>query len=133
VLTRILLPPGPARLLAVITMVMALGQGLWMALNAIYAVTVLHLTPSQLGVSVSVAAAIVLVFSIPFGHLADRAGPRTVQMWSFLVLAPLTAALLFVSDFWTYLAIISAQAIAYRAGRSARKAMLAGLIPPPTG
>lgn len=128
-LNRILPPPGPARLLTFITMVMSLGQGLWMAINAIYAVTVVHLTPSQLGISVSVAAAIVLVVSIPLGHLADRAGPRTVQMWSFLVLTPLTAGLLFVTDFWTYLVVVSAQAIAYRSGRSARKAMIAGLIP----
>ncbi|WP_405873128.1 MFS transporter [Streptomyces sp. NBC_00005] len=122
-------PPGPARLLTVITMVMTLGQGLWMALSAIYAVTVLHLTVGQLGLSVSVAAAIVLLFSIPLGHLADRAGPRTVQMWSFLVLAVLTCALLFATDFWPYLVIVSAQGIAYRSGRSARKAMIAGLIP----
>jgi len=122
-------PPGPARLLTVITMVMTLGQGLWMALSAIYAVTVLHLTPGELGVSVSVAAAIVLLCSIPLGHLADRAGPRTVQMWSFLILAVLTCALLAADTFWPYLAIVSAQGIAYRAGRSARKAMIAGLIP----
>lgn len=122
-------PPGPARLLAVITMVMTLGQGLWMALSAIYAVTVLHLTTGQLGISVSVAAAIVLLCSIPLGHLADRAGPRTVQMWSFLVLTVLTCALLFATDFWPYLVVVSLQGIAYRSGRSARKAMLAGLIP----
>ncbi|WP_260636513.1 MFS transporter [Streptomyces angustmyceticus] len=125
-----LLPaPGPTRLLTVITMVMSLGQGLWMALSSIYAVTVLHLTPGELGTSVSVAAAIVLLCSIPLGHLADRVGPRTVQMWSFLVLAALTAALLLATDFWTYLVIVSAQGIAYRSGRSARKAMIAGLVP----
>ncbi|MFB7913294.1 MFS transporter [Streptomyces sp. NPDC056061] len=122
-------PPGPARLLTVITMVMTLGQGLWMALSSIYAVTVLHLTIGQLGISVSVAAAIVLLCSIPLGHLADRAGPRTVQIWSFLVLAVLTCALLFATDFWPYMVIISVQGIAYRSGRSARKAMIAGLIP----
>ncbi len=129
-LKGVLPPPGPVRMITVITMVMSLGQGLWMALSAIYAVAVLHLTPDQLGLSVSVAAAIVLLLSIPLGHLADRCGPRTVQMWSFLVLAPLTTALLFVDRFWPYLAVVSAQAIAYRSGRSARKAMIAGLIPP---
>ncbi|WP_051820334.1 MFS transporter [Streptomyces sp. NRRL S-920] len=122
-------PPGPTRLLTVITMVMSLGQGLWMALSSIYAVTMLHLTPGQLGISVSVAAAIVLLCSIPLGHLADRAGPRTVQMWSFLALAALTAALLLATDFWAYLVIVAAQGIAYRSGRSARKAMIAGLVP----
>ncbi|GHD02149.1 MFS transporter [Streptomyces violarus] len=128
-LTRVLPPPGPARMLTFITMVMSLGQGLWMAINAIYAVTMVRLTPSQLGVSVGIAAALVLVSSIPLGHLADRAGPRTVQMWSFLALAPLTAALVFVEGFWSYLIVTSVQGLAYRAGNNARKAMIAANVP----
>ncbi|MFI0980370.1 MFS transporter [Streptomyces sp. NPDC021093] len=128
-LTRILPPPGPARMLTVITMVMALGQGLWMAINAIYAVTVIRLTPGQLGLSVGISAALVLVSSIPLGHLADRAGPRTVQMWSFLALAPLTAALVLVDGFWSYLVVTSVQGFAYRAGNNARKAMIAANVP----
>ena len=128
-LTRIFPLRGPARLLAVITMVMSLGQGLWMAINAIYAVTVVHLTPGELGISIGIAATIVLVLSIPLGHLADRTGPRTVAMWSFLALGPLTAALVFVDDFWTYLLVSSVQAIAYRAGNNARKAMISALVP----
>ena len=128
-LSRFLLPPGPVRLFSILSGIMTLGQGLWMALNAIYAVTVVHLSPAQLGISATVAAGIVLLFSIPLGHLADRLGPRGVQMWSFLLLAPLTAALLFVTGFWSYLVVVSVQGIAYRAGRSARKAMIAGLVP----
>ena len=127
--TRISPVRGPARLLTVVTMVMSLGQGLWMAINALYAVIVVHLTPGQLGISLGVAAAIVLVLSIPLGHLADRIGPRTVAMWSFLVLGPLTAALLFVNGFWTYLFVSAVQAIAYRAGNNARKAMISALVP----
>ncbi|MEU7583132.1 MFS transporter [Streptomyces sp. NPDC041068] len=128
-LSRFLPQPGPARLITIVTMVMTLGQGLWMAINAIYAVTVLHLSPGQMGISVSSAAAIVLVCSTPLGHLADRAGPRTVQLWSYVLLTPLTLALLFVNGFVAYLVVTSLQAVAYRAGRSARKAMIAGLIP----
>ncbi|MET8948953.1 MFS transporter [Streptomyces sp. NPDC004542] len=128
--TRLLPPPGPARLLTVITVVMSLGQGLWMAVNAIFAVTMVHLTPGQLGVSVGISAALVLLSSTPLGHLADRVGPRTVQLWSFLALAPLTAALLFVGGFWGYLVATSAQGLAYRAGNNARKAMIVALVPP---
>ncbi len=128
-LNRILLPPGPGRLIAAITAVMTLGQSLWIALNAIYAITVLHLTSGQFGLCLSVSAVIVLVCSTPLGHLADRVGPRAVQIWSFLVMALLTLALLAVHGFWPYLLVASAQAVAYRAGRSARKAMIAGLIP----
>ncbi|WP_405683789.1 MFS transporter [Streptomyces sp. NBC_00057] len=128
-LTRFLPPPGPARLITVITMVLTLGQGLWMAINAVYAVEMLHLTPTQLGISVSTAAALVLMCSTPLGHLADRAGPREVQMWSYVVATPLTVALVFVDSFVSYLVVTAVQAVAYRAGRSARKAMIAALIP----
>lgn len=110
-------------------MVMSLGQGLWMAINAIYAVTMVHLTAGQLGVSLGISAALVLMSSIPLGHLADRTGPRSVQMWSFLSLAPLTAGLLFVHGFWSYLLVTSVQGLAYRAANNARKAMIAANVP----
>jgi MFS family permease len=116
-------------MLTLITMVMSLGQGLWMALSAIYAVTVVGLSPGELGVALGVTAVLVLLSSIPLGHLADRAGPRTVQLWSFLALAPLTAALVAAQGFWSYLIAISAQGLAYRAGNNARKAMIAANVP----
>ncbi|MFG2632519.1 MFS transporter [Streptomyces sp. NPDC048362] len=107
-----------------------LGQGLWMALNAIYAITVLHLTPGQFSIGVGAAAGVALAVSTPTGHLADRLGPRSVQIWSFLALGPLTAALLAVHGFGMYLVVVSAQALAYSASRSARMAVVAALVPP---
>ncbi|GLW46275.1 MFS transporter [Streptomyces sp. NBRC 14336] len=129
-LSRLLPAQGPARVLTGITLVHTLGQGLWMALNAIYAITVLHLTPGQFSVGVGIAAGVALAVSTPTGHLADRVGPRSVQVWSFLALGPLTAALLAVDGFAQYVAVVSVQAVAYSASRSARMAMVAGLIPP---
>ncbi|MFF3017243.1 MFS transporter [Streptomyces sp. NPDC057939] len=128
-LNRLLPPSGPARMLTVITMVMSLGQGLWIAISVLYAVTIVGLTPGELGISLGVSAALVLVSSIPLGHLADRAGPRTVQMWSFLALAPLTAVLLLAHGFWAYVIVTSVQGLFYRAGNNARKAMIAANVP----
>ncbi|MET9963713.1 MFS transporter [Streptomyces sp. NPDC006326] len=129
-LNRLLPPRGPARTLTGITLVHTMGQGLWMALNAIYATTVLGLSPGQFGIGVAVAAGIALAVSTPTGHLADRVGPRSVQIWSFLALGPLTAALLAVHGFVMYVIVVSMQAVAYSASRSARMAMVAGLVPP---
>ncbi|MFI1568922.1 MFS transporter [Streptomyces sp. NPDC020490] len=129
-LSRFLPAPGPARVLTGITLVHTLGQGLWMALNAIYATTVLHLSPGQFGIGVGIAAGTALAVSTPTGHLADRIGPRSVQIWSFIALGPLTAALLVVDGFAQYVAVVSVQGIAYSASRSARMAMVAGLVPP---
>ncbi|MCQ0025564.1 MFS transporter [Streptomyces somaliensis DSM 40738] len=129
-LSHLLPPRGPARILTGVTLVHTLGQGLWMALNAIYATTVLHLSPGQFGIGVGVAAGVALAVSTPTGHLADRVGPRAVQIWSFLALGPLTAGLLFVRGFGAYVLLVSVQAVAYSASRSARMAMVAGLVPP---
>ncbi|MFI9770133.1 MFS transporter [Streptomyces sp. NPDC052415] len=128
-LSRLLPSGGPARVLTGITLVHTLGQGLWMALSAIYATTVLDLTPGQFGVGVGIAAGMALAVSTPTGLLADRVGPRSVQIWSFLALGPLTAALLAVDGFAQYVVVLSVQAVAYSASRSARMAMVAGLFP----
>jgi hypothetical protein len=129
-LSRLGPPRGPARTLTGVTLVHTLGQGLWMALNAIYATTVLRLSPGQFGIGVGVAAGIALAVSTPTGHLADRIGPRGMQIWSFIALGPLTAALLAVHGFGMYVLVVCIQAIAYSASRSARMAMIAGLVPP---
>ncbi|MFG2619811.1 MFS transporter [Streptomyces sp. NPDC048507] len=129
-LSRLLPKRGPARTLTGVTLVHTLGQGMWMALNAIYATSVLRLSPGEFGIGVGVAAGVALALSTPSGHLADRIGPRAVQIWSFLALGPLTAALLLVDGFRQYLLVLSLQAVAYSASRSARMAMVAGLVPP---
>jgi MFS family permease len=101
-----------------------------MAFNAIYATSVIGLSPGQFGIGVGVSAGVALALSTPTGHLADRIGPRAVQIWSFVALGPLTAALLIVNGFDQYILAMSLQAVAYSASRSARMAMVAGLIPP---
>ncbi|MFD5782213.1 MFS transporter [Streptomyces sp. NPDC126933] len=129
-LSRVLPPRGSARTLTWITLVHTMGQGLWMALGAIYAISVLKLSPGQFGIGVGVAAGVALALSTPTGHLADRVGPRAVQIWSFVALGPLTAAMLVIDGFAQYLLVMAAQAVAYSGSRSARMAMVAGLIPP---
>ncbi|MEU7583129.1 MFS transporter [Streptomyces sp. NPDC041068] len=113
-----------------IVLVLTVGQGLWMALNAVYATSVLHLSAEQFGIGVGIAAGVALALSTPTGHLADRVGARRVQIWSLVAMGPLSAALLLVSDYPSYLLVISVQAVAYSASRGARLAMIAGLVPP---
>lgn len=129
-LSRLLPPAGSGRTLTVITLVHTVGQGLWLAISAIFARRVIGLTVGEFSTGLVVAAAVALALSTPTGHLADRIGPRVVQIWSFILLGPITAALLFVHGVGQYIAVLSVQAVAYSASRSARMAMIAGLIPP---
>lgn len=129
-LNRVLPVHGHVRTFLGIVLVLTLGQGLWMALNAVYSTTVLHLSASQFGVGVGLAAGVALLLSTPSGHLADRIGPRRLQIWSLTAMGPLSAALLLVSGYPSYLVVVCTQAVAYSASRSARLAMIAGLAPP---
>ena len=128
-LSRLLPEPGPSRTLTGIILVVTMGQGLWMAISAIYATTVIGLSAGQFGLGVAAAAGVSLAMSTPTGHLADRVGPRAVQIWSFVALGPITAGLIFVHGFLGYVAVMAVQAVAYSASRSARMAMIAGVIP----
>ncbi|MGW2644081.1 MFS transporter [Streptomyces sp. NPDC001393] len=118
---------GPARTLTLITAVH--GQGLWAAISAIYATSVVGLSAGQFAVGVVVAAAVSLASSTPAGHLADRIGARTVQLWSLILLGPLTLGLLLVHGLAGYVVVVSLQSAAFSASRSARMAMIAGLVP----
>ncbi|WP_228769999.1 MFS transporter [Actinokineospora alba] len=111
------------------TVVNTAGIGLWMALNVIYAITVIGLTPGELGIGLGVASGLRLVLSAPTGHLADRCGPRVVQVWSFAALVPLTLLLTVVHGFAQYVVVVSAHAIAYGTNRAAQMAMVAGVVP----
>jgi len=130
VLNRLLPPSGSSRTLTVITLVHTIGQGLWLGISAIFATAVIGLSVREFSTGLVVAAAVALALSTPTGHLADRIGPRVVQIWSFVLLGPVTAALLFVHNVGQYIAVLSVQAVAYSASRSARMAMIAGMIPP---
>lgn len=129
-LRRLLPPAGSARTLTLITLTHTVGQGLWMAINAIFVTTVVGLTPGQFAIGLGVSAGVALALSTPAGHLADRVGPRVVQVSSFLALAPLTAVLMLVETFPQYVLVMAFQAVAYSGSRSARMAMIAGLVPP---
>ncbi|WP_394938076.1 MFS transporter [Psychromicrobium sp. YIM B11713] len=128
------MPPAgtTGAILTIVTMVHTLGQGMWLALNAVYVTQIIGLNAVQFGLGVSTAAAVTLALSAPMGHLADRLGPRKVQVVSFLMLGPAMLLLLVVSDVYSYIAVMAYYALAYSASRSARKAMIAGALPAET-
>jgi MFS family permease len=71
-----------------------------------------------------------LVTSTPMGYLADRIGPRGVQLAALIASAGFTAALVAVRSFAGFLLVGVLMAVADSGARGARGALIAGAVPP---
>lgn len=129
VLKTLLPTPGPVRVLTVGTLVNTAGNGLWLASSALYLTRVVGLSATQVGLGLTVASAVCLVASAPMGYLADRLGPRGTQVGFYAALAVLSAAMLTVQSFASFVAVATLTALADAGQRGARGALIAGTIP----
>ncbi|SBT37807.1 Predicted arabinose efflux permease, MFS family [Micromonospora narathiwatensis] len=127
---RLLPEPGPARTLALSTLVNTVGRGTWLTVSALFLTRSVGLTVTQVGVGLTVTALVSLVASTPMGYLADRYGPRGMQLAALLASAAFTAALVAVRSFPTFLAVGVLMAVADAVSRGARGALIAGAVPP---
>ncbi|HZX06260.1 MFS transporter [Kribbella sp.] len=129
---RKLLPaPGPLRPLALATLLSRVGNGLLMTISVLYFHRIVGLSIAQVGLGLTVAGLFGLLASIPFGHLADRRGPRTL----FVVLSLIGAlvALLYpvIGTFWQFLAVASVVTVLDRGANAVRFALIAGVTQGP--
>src|SRR5207302_7070186 len=69
---------GTRRRLAIATFAGTIGTGLNYAILPIYLVRAVGLSPTQVGLGMSVAGGIGLVAGFVLGHLADRLGPHWI-------------------------------------------------------
>lgn len=129
VLKRLLPDPGPLRALTAVTLVNTVGQGLWVTSSALYLTQVVGLSPAQYGLGLTAASLVCVVASTPMGYLADRRGPRGVQLTAYLLLAVLTAGMLLVASFPAFVVLSAVTALADAAARGARGALIAGALP----
>ncbi|MCM0675075.1 MFS transporter [Micromonospora phytophila] len=126
---RLLPEPGPARTLALGTLVRTVGRGLWLVASALFLTRSVGLTATQVGLGLTLSALVGLVASAPTGYLADRLGPRGTQVAALIAAGGLTAALVTVRSFPAFLAVGAATALADAADRGARGALIAGSVP----
>ncbi|MBQ1056137.1 MFS transporter [Micromonospora sp. C32] len=127
---RLLPEPGPSRILALSTLVNTVGRGTWLTASALFLTRSVGLTVTQVGVALTLTALVSLVASTPMGYLADRLGPRGLQMAALLASAGCTAALVAVRSFTGFLAVGVLMALADAGTRGARGALIAGAVPP---
>ncbi|MFC0028355.1 MFS transporter [Micromonospora chaiyaphumensis] len=127
---RLLPEPGPSRTLALSTLINTVGRGTWLTASALFLTRSVGLSVAQVGLGLTITALVSLVTSAPMGYLADRLGPRGLQITALLASAGFTAALVAVRSFAGFLVVGVLMAVADSATRGARGALIAGAVPP---
>ena len=121
---------GAARVLAVATLVNTFGNGLFYTSSVLFFTRVLHLSATQVGVGLSVAGVCGMLAGIPFGHLADRRGPREVLVALMLATGAVMAAYAVVGRFWAFLLVACLATLLDGGARAVRQALVASVGAP---
>ncbi|MGW7427334.1 MFS transporter [Streptomyces sp. NPDC054813] len=119
---------GPARTLVLGQLVNAVGNGVFLTCSALYFVRIVGFSPAQLGLGLSIAGIAGLFAGVPFGHLADRRGPRGTSA-ALLALAGLaTAAYLTTDSYPLFVVIAFLYALFERGAYAARQALIPAVL-----
>ena len=124
--TARVLPQGgrPARLLAFATLLSQTGYGVYLTAGVLYFTRAVHLPAVEVGVGLTVAGAAALAAGVPFGHLADRRGARSVYAQVLGLGMVSMVGLCFAADFWTFLVFASLGAVAQSGAQAARSPLI---------
>lgn len=129
-LASLLPPAGAARMLTVATLVATLGRGMFVTASAVFFLRSVGLSAAQVGLGLTIAAAIGLAAGVPVGHLADRVGPRGVAVAFGAVEAALVCGYLLVHSFPAFVVTAAVVALAQESAGAGRGALIAGAVTP---
>jgi len=107
--------PGPQRIFGLATLINTFGLGLVITAMTLFFTRVVHLSTTQLGVGMTVAAIIGMLGGIPIGHLADRLGPREVMRATLLIQGGVTLCYVFIHGFVPFLIVASLEMLCINA------------------
>lgn len=125
---RLVPAPGPLRLLATTKLISTIGDGIYYVTAALFFTRIVGLSPAQLGAGLTLAWAFGLVAGLPFGHLADRRGPRGTAVLLAVGAGLAVGSYLFIRSFPLFIIAACAYTICQRGGSAAQQALLAGLV-----
>ncbi|MEV0321499.1 MFS transporter [Streptomyces sp. NPDC050658] len=127
---RILPPRGAPRVLAAAQLSNSVGDGAYYVTSALYFTRVVGLSPTQIGLALTIAWAIGSVTGVPLGALADRRGPRGTAVLLAVATGASVGSFLFIRSFVPFLLTACLYAVAQCGLAAARQALLAGLVDP---
>ncbi|WP_410814050.1 MFS transporter [Micromonospora sp. 067-2] len=120
-------PPGRLRTLALATLANAVGSGLWAAGSALYLTRGVGLSPTSVGLGLTVTGLVGLTASVPLGGLADRRDPRTLRAVLQVAQAVVAATYLLVDSLPVFLLVATLDALLISGNLAVRAALVAAV------
>ncbi|MBT0772365.1 MFS transporter [Kineosporia sp. J2-2] len=121
---------GPARRLAVLTIVQSTGYGLFLTSSAIFFRETIGLSTTQVGLGLSIAGLAGLLLTVPIGRLADRFGARRPLFALYAALIVLFTAYCGVTNFAGFVLVASLISICETSVTPLRATLTHELFPP---
>lgn len=122
---RLLPETRAARVMALATLTNVTGYGMYLVVAVLYFTRIVGLSPTQVGVGLSIAGLCGLLSGVPMGHLGDRVGGRELIIVLLLLGALAAAAAAFVETFWQFVVQASLLAILERGSAAVRGGLIA--------
>ncbi len=127
-LDQLVPPKGPIRALVRANLGRSVGNGILVSLVVLFFVRSVGLPPGQLGIGLTIAAAVKIFTSVPAGHLVDVIGPRTSAVGFVSLQGVLIAGYTMADGFTGFVVAATLVSLAETAGESARGALLAAVV-----
>lgn len=120
-------PPGPLRRMALGTLTSAVGNGAWFTSWALFLTRSVGLSAAQVGLGMTVAAALGVVAAPVIGWFGDRAGPRETFAAQLALQGLASLAYLVVHSFAVFLLVAGLAQVASGGTGGPRNALVLGL------
>ncbi|NUO99464.1 MAG: MFS transporter [Nonomuraea sp.] len=122
---------GPVRALTYATLLRSIGRGLFITVSVLFFKLSVGLSDGEIGLGMTIAAAVGLAAGLPAGRLADLVGPRGVQIAFSAAGGVLVAVYSVVSGFAGFVVVASLVTFSEAAEGTARAALVGGAVPGP--
>jgi hypothetical protein len=124
-----LLPASPVvRALTPVTLVNTFGNGLFYTTSALFFTRFVGMTPTQLGIGLTIAGVCGVIAGPPLGWLADRCDARLVLMFAFAAEGIGMPGYLLAHSFITFLPLVSVLTFFDRGANGVRNALVGNAL-----
>lgn len=108
----------------------ALGSGVFMPVSILYFLMTTEVGKAQVGLAMSIAAALAVPFVLAVGGLVDRHGAKTIILAGNVLQAVAFVGYLWAQDFWTIVAVQALASLGQSAFWGAYSPLVAASTPP---